>query len=291
MIKMAKEEKKQLQKAAEKDAPAETNPAGKEEEKSTEDESDQSLEDEEDKHVIEPVTDEEAPPKLSFDIDEWKPKTEIGKKVKSGQITNIDDILNSDARILEPEIVEILLPNMDSDLLLIGQSKGKFGGGQRRVFRQTQKKTKEGNKPSFATCAVVGDRNGHVGVGNGKSRETVPAREKAVRRAKLNIIKIRRGCGSWQCNCKEPHSIPFAVEGKCGSVKIKLMPAPKGTGLRAASEVAKILNLAGVEDVWSTTSGKTTSRTNLTEAVMEALKHLMTMKVQSKYKDTLNISE
>ncbi len=295
MIKMAKEEEKQLEKTADKDkvAPvaAGTEAKSTEAKAPAEDVPDEAVVEEESKHIIEPIIEEAAPPKLSFDVDEWKPKTELGKKVKSGQITNIDDVLDSDNKIMEPEIVEILLPIIESELLLIGQSKGKFGGGQRRVFRQTQKKTKEGNKPSFATCAVVGDRNGHVGVGNGKSRETVPAREKAVRRAKLNIIKIRRGCGSWQCNCKEHHSIPFAVEGKCGSVKVKLMPAPKGTGLCAASEVAKILSLAGVEDVWSTTSGKTTSRINLTSAVMKALKNLMAMKVQSKYKEPLNISD
>ncbi len=228
---------------------------------------------------------------VSVDVDAWKPKTEAGKDVKIGSITGIDQVLNSDKRLLEVEIVDILLPSIESDLLLIGQSRGKFGGGQRRVFKQTQKKTKEGNKPSFSTCAVVGDRDGHVGVGYGKSRETVPAREKAVRTAKLNLIKIRRGCGSWQCNCKAHHSIPFEVEGKCGSVKVKLMPAPKGTGLCAASEIAKILALAGVEDVWSKTIGKTTSRINLTKAVMAALKNLMEMKVQHKFKDGLNLVE
>jgi small subunit ribosomal protein S5 len=227
----------------------------------------------------------------SVDVDAWKPKTEAGKNVKTGTISDIDQILNSDKRLLEVEIVDVLLPGIESDLLLIGQSKGKFGGGQRRVFKQTQKKTKEGNKPSFSTCAVVGDRDGHVGIGYGKSRETVPAREKAVRMAKLNLIKIRRGCGSWQCSCKEHHSIPFEVEGKCGSVKVKLMPAPKGTGLCAGSEIAKILGLAGVEDVWSKTVGKTTSRTNLTKAVVSALKQLMEIKVQHKYKEGLNIAE
>ncbi len=227
----------------------------------------------------------------TFDVDSWKPKTEVGKKVKLGEITNIDQVLNTEKIILESEIVDALLPSLESDLLLIGQSKGKFGGGQRRVFRQTQKKTKEGNKPSFATCAVVGDRNGHVGIGYGKSRETVPAREKAVRMAKINLVKIRRGCGSWQCTCKEPHSIPFEVEGKCGSVKVKLMPAPKGTGLCVGSEIAKVLKLAGVQDVWSKTEGKTTSRVNMTQALMKALEQIMTVKVQSKFKDTLNISE
>jgi small subunit ribosomal protein S5 len=229
--------------------------------------------------------------KSSVDLSNWKPKTEIGRKVKAEQVTDIDQILNSDKKILESEIVDALLPALESDLLLIGQSKGKFGGGQRRVFKQTQKKTKEGNKPSFMTCAVVGDRNGYVGIAYGKSRETVPAREKAIRKAKLNIMKIRRGCGSWQCNCKDHHSIPFEVEGKCGSVEVKLIPAPKGTGLCVGSETAKILTLAGVKDVWSQTTGKTASRTNLIAATTKALKKLMSMKVQTKYKEPLNIIE
>ncbi|MFT4305063.1 MAG: hypothetical protein ACMXX8_03140, partial [Candidatus Woesearchaeota archaeon] len=126
----------------------------------------------------------------------WEPKTDLGKDVKNGKITDIDQILDSGKKILEPEIVDYLMPDLETDLLLIGQSKGKFGGGQRRVFRQTQKKTREGNKPQFATIAIVGDKNGHIGIGYGKSRETVPAREKAIRRAKLNIFKIRRGSGS-----------------------------------------------------------------------------------------------
>ena len=179
--------------------------------------------------AVEPV-EEEAPPTVKeAEKEGWNPKTLLGKQVKAGKITDIDKILESGEKMLETEIVEILLPNLETDLLLIGQSKGKFGGGARRVFRQTQKKTKEGNKPSFATYAVVGDRNGHVGVGYGKSKETVPAREKAFRQAKLNMIKIRRGSGSWEARVNEPHSIPFKVTGKCGSVKVTLMPAPRGT--------------------------------------------------------------
>jgi small subunit ribosomal protein S5 len=245
-------------------------------------------------HLIKPIEEEEIAaikPVNSFDFENWKPKTLIGKKVKSKEIVDIDKILESGGKILEAEIVDALMPGLESDLLLIGQSKGKFGGGQRRVFKQTQKKTKEGNKPSFATCAVVGDRRGHVGIGYGKSRETVPAREKAVRKSKLNIIKIRRGCGSWQCNCKEAHSIPFAVEGKCGSIRITLIPAPKGTGLCVQSEMAKILGLAGVSDIWSKTRGKTTSRINLTIATMDALTKLMTTKILQKYKEKLNVAE
>jgi small subunit ribosomal protein S5 len=275
MIKMAKEEKEPTKKKFEEVDTA-------------------VIEKEVESHLIKPVEEEEvavAAAKPTFDTDAWKPKTLLGKKVKTGEIANIDQLLNSNAKILESEIIDILLPGMQSDLLMIGQSKGKFGGGQRRVFKQTQKKTKEGNKPSFATCAVIGDMNGHVGIGYGKARETVPAREKAVRNAKLNMIKIRRGCGSWQCNCKEAHSIPFAVEGRSGSVRIKLLPAPKGTGLCAGGETAKILKMAGVGDIWVQTSGVTTSRINAIMAAFAALKKLMEMKVQQKYKERLNLAE
>ncbi len=219
----------------------------------------------------------------SFDMESWKPKTELGRKVKSGEITDIDQILDKGLRILEPEIVDALLPGLESDLLNIGQSKGKFGGGKRSIWRQTQKKTKEGNKASFATMAVVGNKNGYVGVGMGKAKETVPAREKATRRAKLNIVKIKRGCGSWACGCAEPHSIPFAVEGKCGSVKMKLMTAAKGTGLCIEPECGKLLALAGIKDVYSKSLGQTKTKINHVKACFEALKQLAELKVPGNF--------
>lgn len=214
----------------------------------------------------------EVKERTGFDKTSWKPKTSIGKRVKNEEITNIDVILDEGTKILEAEIVDALLPNMNTELLLIGQSKGKFGGGQRRIFKQTQKKTQEGNKPHFAICACIGDNNGHIGIGYGKSKETVPAREKAIRRAKLSMIKVRRGCGSWQCGCREPHTIPFAVKGKCGSCEIELIPAPKGTGLRVEGECQKILKLAGIKDVWSKARGQTRTKINLIAACYEALK-------------------
>ena len=198
----------------------------------------------------------------------WNPKTEIGLKVKNKEIVNIDEILTKGQTILEEQIVDQLL-DTETELLLVGQSKGKFGGGQRRVFRQTQKKTKEGNKPRFTTMAVIGDKNGHIGLGYGKSKETVLAREKAIRNSKLNIFVLRRGSGSWESRSLEPHSIPFAVEGKCGSVIVKLMPAPKGTGLCIEKECAKVLELAGIKDIWSKTFGQTKNKINMLKALAE----------------------
>lgn len=232
---------------------------------------------------------EGKPSRKEFDKDSWKPKTSLGMKVKTGEITDIDYILDNRFKILESEIVDILMPNLITDLLLVGQSKGKFGGGQRRVFRQTQKKTQEGNKPKFGTFAIVGNEEGYVGIGYGKSKETVPAREKANRNSKQNIIKILRGCGSWQCGCRNPHSIPFAVEGKCGSVRIKLIPAPRGTGLCIERECGKVLKIAGIKDVWSKTFGQTRTKINLITACFGALKKLNEIKIQNETSERLGV--
>lgn len=207
-------------------------------------------------------------------IEEWVPKTELGKAVNAGKIKDIDEIFEKNLRIFEPEIVDKLLPELESDLINLGQAKGKFGGGKRRPWRQTQKKTAEGNVPTFACMAIVGDKSGHVGVGYGKAKETVPAKQKALRNAKLNIIKIKRGCGSFECMCSDPHSIPFKVEGKVGSIKIRLIPAPKGTGLAADDECKKLLKLAGIKDIYSKTFGQTRTKMNHINACLIALKKL-----------------
>lgn len=219
----------------------------------------------------------DARKKHAFDLAKWQPKTSVGMAVKEGRIT-LDELLDNGLMILESEITDALVPNLIVDLLFVGQSKGKFGGGQKRVFKQTQKKTQEGNKPKFATIAVVGNKKGYVGIGYGKSRETVPAREKAIRYAKQNIIKIRRGCGSWQCGCKESHSIPFKVIGKCSSVIIELIPAPRGTGLCVETECQKLLGLAGISDIWSKSFGQTRSKINMINACFDALKQLNKLK-------------
>lgn len=204
-------------------------------------------------------------------IETWEPKTRLGRDVKDGKIKDIDEILDSNKKILEEQIVDYLM-NIRSDLISIGQAKGKFGGGKRRAWRQTQRKTKEGNVPTFSSMAIVGDRNGHVGIGVGKARETLPARDKAIRKAKLNLIKIIRTCASFDCSCTEKHTIPFEISGKSGSVKVTLIPAPQGTGLVVANELKKILKLAGVKDVYSKTFGNKRTTFNLAKACIEALR-------------------
>jgi len=249
------------------------------EEKTGKEETDKELLEKAEKE-IEKEEKREAPKKSWRDMDEkerkrelikaWNPKTKLGKEVKSGKVKNIDEILDNNKKILEPEIVDTLI-DVKTDLIAMGQSKGKFGGGKRRAWRQTQRKTGEGNIPTFSAFAVVGDEKGHVGVGIGKSGETLPARDKAMRKAKLNIIKVVRGDGSFDSIGKGKTSIPFKVKGKAGSVRIELIPAAPGTGLVVGDELKKILKLAGIQDVYSKTFGKIRTTFNLVKACMNAL--------------------
>ncbi len=233
------------------------------------DEKDKILEEIEKVEEVEPIeiklTEEEKA------LEAWAPRTKLGKMVKAKEITDVDVILERKLKIFEPEIVSSLI-SVTSDLLEIGQAKGKFGGGKRRAWKQTQRKTAEGNVPTFACMAVVGDQNGHVGLGYGKSKETLPAREKAVRQAKIHIIKIKRGCGSFDCSCQEPHSLVSKTEGKCGSVVVELIPAPQGTGLVIGDESKKILRLSGIKDVYSRISGQGRNTINVAKAIIAALK-------------------
>lgn len=210
-------------------------------------------------------------------LSSWTPKTRLGLEVKEGKIKTIDEILDSKKKIMEEQIVDSLL-TLKSDLISIGQSKGKFGGGKRRAWRQTQRKTQEGNVPTFSTMAVVGDENGHIGIGDGKAKETLPARDKALRRAKLNLIRVHRGCSSFDCACSELHTIPFKVIGKSGSARVMLIPAPQGTGLVVANELKKVLKLAGIKDIYSKTFGKQRTSFNLVKACIDALNKTNTKK-------------
>ncbi len=224
-------------------------------------------------------------------LENWKPRTSLGKKVQTREIVTIDEILDQGYRIMEAEIVDSLLPNLQIDLLEVGQSKGKFGGGKGSIWKQTQKKTSEGNRITFSAFAVVGNKDGYVGVGYGRAKETVPAREKAIRNAKLNLIKIRRGCGSWACGCKMHHSIPFKVQARAGSVTMKLMPAPRGTGLTIEQKCRRMLALAGITDVYSRTEGTTATKINLFMACFYALQQLSKTKIQPAFKDDAGLVE
>jgi small subunit ribosomal protein S5 len=150
----------------------------------------------------------------------WVPKTKLGRMVANGEITDISQILNKGLRIMEPEIVDVLLPEVTDQ-----------NNQEVLNINMVQRMTDSGRKVRFSVMVVIGNRNGYVGIGKAKAKEVGPAIRKAINNAKLNIIQIKRGCGSWECKCGTAHTVPFRVSGKASSVKVTLIPAPNGLGL------------------------------------------------------------
>lgn len=190
-------------------------------------------------------------------VEEWVPRTRVGRMVKEGRISSLREIFEKNLPILEPEIVDYLAPNLKHEVLDVSL---------------VQKVTDAGRDTKFRVVVVVGDENGFVGVGSGKAKQIRFAIEKALVNAKLNIAPIRRGCGSWECMCGKQHSVPFTVRGKSGSVVVTLKPAPRGTGLVAGNVAKSVLRLAGLSDVWSSTLGETRTTYNFAMATYNALK-------------------
>lgn len=192
----------------------------------------------------------------------WTPRTTIGKLVQEGKITSLEEIFIQGQRVLESEIVDVLLPNLQESVLGIGL---------------VQKQTDAGERSRFKAVVVVGDPEGYIGIGLGKAKQVRTAIAKATVQAKLVVIPIRRGCGSWECGCTIQHSLPFKVIGKCGSVEVELYPGPRGLGLVGGEVVKTMLNLAGIRDCWTKTYGATNTLTSIAYAIYGALKQSYTM--------------
>jgi len=194
----------------------------------------------------------------TVNLDEWEPRTKVGRMVKEGRITSIKELFELNLPILEPEIVDFLLPGLKHEVIDINI---------------VQKQTDAGELSRFKAVVVMGNEDGFVGIGTGKAKQLRFAIQKAITNAKLNITPVRRGCGSWECMCGEAHSVPFTVTGKSGSVEITLYPAPRGTGLVAGDVAKVVLRMAGISDVWTKTLGETRTTLNFAKATYNALKN------------------
>ncbi len=194
----------------------------------------------------------------------WEPKTRLGKLIKSGQITTMSDALKSGLPLREPEIVDILLTELKDEVIDVNM---------------VQRMTDSGRRVKFVISVAVGNNDGFIGFGQAKGKEVGNSIRKAIDNAKLNMIEIRRGCGSWQCGCGKPHTVPYTIIGKSGSVEITLKPAPRGIGLATANVAKKILTLAGIKDCWAFASGKTKTTVNFAKAVFNALEENAEMRI------------
>ena len=215
------------------------------------------------------------PAKRKPETVEWLPKTKLGKMVRGRKISTMSDALSLGLPIREPEIVDVLLPEIDDEVIDVNM---------------VQRMTDSGRRVKFVITVAVGNKDGFIGVGQAKGKEVGSSIRKAISNAKLNIIEIRRGCGSWECGCGKPHTVPFAINGKSGSVEITLKPAPRGLGLATGNVAKKILTLAGVEDCWAFTRGKTKTTVNYAKAVFNALQENAEMRVMSYEKQKIGIT-
>jgi small subunit ribosomal protein S5 len=197
-------------------------------------------------------------------IEGWTPRTRLGHLVYEGKITTFDDAVNTGFPLKEPEITDTLFPDLSDEVLDINM---------------VQRMTDSGRRVKFRAAVAIGNHDGYIGFAEGKDLQAGPAIRKAIETAKLNLIKINRGCGSWECGCGEAHTVPFTVEGKAGSVTVALKPAPRGLGIASGSTARKVLELAGIKDVWTRSSGQTRTTVNFASATFEALKGTTTVRI------------
>jgi small subunit ribosomal protein S5 len=201
--------------------------------------------------------------KRDYYQEEWIPKTRLGKLVYEGQVTTFDEALKSGLPIKESGLVSALLPNLEDEVLDINM---------------VQRMTDSGRRVKFRTTVIVGNRDGYIGLGEGKDVQVGNAIKKGIGNAKLNLLKINRGCGSWECGCGQAHTVPYQVLGEAGSVRIVLMPAPRGLGIAAGGTAKKVMEMAGIKDVWTRTAGSTRTTLNFAMATYNALLNTITVR-------------
>ncbi len=195
----------------------------------------------------------------------WTPRTRLGSLVATGKITTLEEIFENGMKIKEPSIVKTLLPDLKTNVI---------GAGI------VQKQTDAGEQTRFVAIVAVGNEDGWFGVGRGKAHQMRIAIEKATNDSLLSIIPVKLGCGSWECRCMGLHSIPFKTTGKCGSVRIVMIPGPKGLGLVAGEKIRILLSLAGIKDAWTRTYGSTSTISSVAYAVYDALKNIHSLNIR-----------
>ena len=134
------------------------------------------------------------------------------------------------------------------------------------AINRVAKVVKGGRTFRFSAVVIVGDENGHVGVGNGKASEVPDAIKKAIEDAKKNLVEVPV-VGT---------TIPHEYIGKFGSASVMLKPAAEGTGVIAGGSVRPVLELAGYKDIRTKVIGTNNPR-NVVYATLQGLQSMQTV--------------
>jgi small subunit ribosomal protein S5 len=195
--------------------------------------------------------------------------------VANGEILTYEQALASGLPIREVEIVDALLPGLEDDVLAVNM---------------IQRMTDSGRRVRFNVLCVVGNNDGYVGLAICKGKEVASTIKKAIDKAKLNLIPVMRGNGSWESGGGPGTSVPLKITGRSGSTRVTLMPAPSGKGLVIGDYGRRVLQLAGVTDVWSRSAGQTRTTINYAKATFNALVELNKTRFGEGDKRRLNIT-
>lgn len=215
------------------------------------------------------------------DDENWKPVTKLGHLVKEGKITSIEEIYMHSLPIKELGIVHRLLPKLKEKETK--KDKDKEARDAVLKIKPVQKQTRAGQRTRFKAIVAVGDSEGHVGLATKTSKEVATAIRGAIVKAKLSIIPVR--LGYWGNKIGKPHTVPCKVTGKCGSVRVRLIPAPRGTGIVGAPIPKKLLQFAGIKDCYTSAIGRTATKLNFAMATFNAIKRTSSYLTKADWKE------
>lgn len=186
---------------------------------------------------------------------DWVPVTKLGRLVKEGKIKSLEEVYLHSLPIKEAPIIDRFLGGSLKDEVM--------------KISPVQKQTRAGQRTRFKAYVVVGDSNGHCGLGVKCAAEVATAIRGGITLGKLSVVPVRRGY--WGNKLGEPHTVPVKITGKCGSVRVRLVPAPRGSGIVAAPVPKKLLQLAGYQDVFTSSTGHTKTLGNFVKATFDAI--------------------
>jgi small subunit ribosomal protein S2e len=186
---------------------------------------------------------------------DWVPVTKLGRLVSSGKIKSLEEVYLHSLPIKEAQIIDHFLKSALKDEVM--------------KISPVQKQTRAGQRTRFKAYVVVGDSNGHCGLGVKCAAEVATAIRGGITLGKLSVIPVRRGY--WGNKLGDPHTVPVKITGKCGSVRVRLVPAPRGSGIVAAPVPKKLLQLAGYQDVFTSSAGHTKTLGNFVKATFDAI--------------------